>query len=205
MKTEAENSWNRLVYSETNKKILISPSLMKLSGSLEIPEKNIRNSFHVTPCLTCVANKNSTHEQQEYKNNKIIKNKSHDKNVLTIENSYSLKTNILEPLKFVRISNVLSKQRDLNLQKSNFYSNSTIFNFLVKRKSYSLQTIGIPMIIQMLLLVLMIYSLIPSTIACRLSEFTCGNYDCVPADSYCDGQHDCEDKSDEPRDCSRKF
>ncbi|ROT84519.1 hypothetical protein C7M84_022279 [Penaeus vannamei] len=39
-------------------------------------------------------------------------------------------------------------------------------------------------------------------LGCRISEFTCSNYECVPTDAYCDGVPDCADRSDEPRDCS---
>ena len=43
---------------------------------------------------------------------------------------------------------------------------------------------------------------------CRMSEFTCGNMradGCIRADAYCDGETDCQDRSDEPRDCSREY
>ncbi|CAL4084423.1 unnamed protein product, partial [Meganyctiphanes norvegica] len=39
-------------------------------------------------------------------------------------------------------------------------------------------------------------------LGCRLSEFTCGNYACIPADAFCDGTPDCDDRTDEPKDCS---
>ncbi|XP_047476850.1 uncharacterized protein LOC125030697, partial [Penaeus chinensis] len=35
-------------------------------------------------------------------------------------------------------------------------------------------------------------------LGCRISEFTCSNYECVPTDAYCDGVPDCSDRSDEP-------
>ncbi|XP_015605367.1 uncharacterized protein LOC107272589 [Cephus cinctus] len=37
---------------------------------------------------------------------------------------------------------------------------------------------------------------------CKLSEFLCGTGECVAQDKFCDGEDDCEDKSDEPRYCS---
>lgn len=32
---------------------------------------------------------------------------------------------------------------------------------------------------------------------CKRDELTCANHDCVPRKSWCDGQIDCADKSDE--------
>lgn len=41
---------------------------------------------------------------------------------------------------------------------------------------------------------------------CRLSEFQCGTSGhCVAQDKYCDGENDCDDKSDEPRYCTREY
>lgn len=56
-----------------------------------------------------------------------------------------------------------------------------------------------------LLLLLCTNMLCINALGCRLSEYTCGNYECVPADAYCDGIPDCADRTDEPRECSRKY
>jgi len=40
---------------------------------------------------------------------------------------------------------------------------------------------------------------------CRVSEYLCGNGQCVTLDRFCDGEDDCGDKTDEPRYCTRKF
>lgn len=41
---------------------------------------------------------------------------------------------------------------------------------------------------------------------CRPSEFQCGSSGhCVAQDKYCDGENDCDDKSDEPRYCTREY
>ena len=39
---------------------------------------------------------------------------------------------------------------------------------------------------------------------CRLSEHACtGSGRCLAQDRFCDGENDCEDKSDEPAYCTR--
>lgn len=43
------------------------------------------------------------------------------------------------------------------------------------------------------------------TKACKLSEFQCGTGHCIAHDKFCDGDNDCEDKSDEPKYCTRKY
>lgn len=40
------------------------------------------------------------------------------------------------------------------------------------------------------------------TYSCNLSEYSCDNGNCIALNKYCDGTHDCEDKSDEPSSCS---
>lgn len=40
---------------------------------------------------------------------------------------------------------------------------------------------------------------------CRPSEYQCGTGHCVAQDKYCDGENDCDDKSDEPRYCTREY
>jgi len=41
---------------------------------------------------------------------------------------------------------------------------------------------------------------------CRPSEFRCSTTGhCVAQDKYCDGENDCDDKSDEPRYCTREY
>lgn len=60
--------------------------------------------------------------------------------------------------------------------------------------------------IPFLLLAFLSFLLVVESVnGCRLSEFTCGTYDCIKADAYCDGEADCPDRTDEPRDCSRKY
>ena len=60
--------------------------------------------------------------------------------------------------------------------------------------------------IPFLLLAFLSFLLVVESVSgCRLSEFTCGNYDCIRADAYCDGEADCADRSDEPRDCTREY
>ena len=59
--------------------------------------------------------------------------------------------------------------------------------------------------IPFLLLAFLSFLLVVESVSgCRLSEFTCGSYECIKADKYCDGETDCPDRSDEPRDCTRK-
>ncbi|RZF39533.1 hypothetical protein LSTR_LSTR001054 [Laodelphax striatellus] len=48
-------------------------------------------------------------------------------------------------------------------------------------------------------LMLVALPLVPS---CRISEFSCRNGRCVRPDAYCDGNNDCGDDSDEPRQCT---
>ncbi|XP_042873924.1 uncharacterized protein LOC122254338 [Penaeus japonicus] len=55
--------------------------------------------------------------------------------------------------------------------------------------------------LRLLLLLVVLHQ--AGALGCRISEFTCSNYECVPTDAYCDGVPDCADRSDEPRDCSR--
>lgn len=43
-----------------------------------------------------------------------------------------------------------------------------------------------------------------ATWTCRLSEYRCGTGHCIAQDKFCDGENDCEDKSDEPKYCTRK-
>lgn len=40
---------------------------------------------------------------------------------------------------------------------------------------------------------------------CKLFEFPCNNGTCISSSKYCNGHHDCIDKSDEPDGCTRKF
>ncbi|XP_037779353.1 uncharacterized protein LOC119575888 [Penaeus monodon] len=54
--------------------------------------------------------------------------------------------------------------------------------------------------LRLLLLLVVLHQ--AGALGCRISEFTCSNYECVPTDAYCDGVPDCSDRSDEPRDCS---
>lgn len=42
-------------------------------------------------------------------------------------------------------------------------------------------------------------------IGCSLSEFACTNGNCIPSSKYCNRINDCDDNSDEPRFCTRKF
>lgn len=42
-------------------------------------------------------------------------------------------------------------------------------------------------------------------IGCSISEFACSNGKCIPSSKYCDRIDDCDDNSDEPRFCTRKF
>lgn len=39
---------------------------------------------------------------------------------------------------------------------------------------------------------------------CRLDQFHCGNYRCIPQSQYCDGNVDCDDASDEENCCKSK-
>jgi hypothetical protein len=39
-------------------------------------------------------------------------------------------------------------------------------------------------------------------LVCSWSELKCSDGDCVPKTSFCDTINDCEDKSDEPAECS---
>nr|XP_027237772.1 uncharacterized protein LOC113828911 [Penaeus vannamei] len=57
--------------------------------------------------------------------------------------------------------------------------------------------------LRLLLLLVVLHQ--AGALGCRISEFTCSNYECVPTDAYCDGVPDCADRSDEPRDCSREY
>lgn len=41
--------------------------------------------------------------------------------------------------------------------------------------------------------------------ACRISEFPCRNGGCVRLNSYCDGNDDCGDMSDEPAFCTGEY
>lgn len=43
------------------------------------------------------------------------------------------------------------------------------------------------------------------SIGCALSEFTCSNGNCIPSVKFCDRFNDCNDNSDEPRLCTRKW
>lgn len=39
---------------------------------------------------------------------------------------------------------------------------------------------------------------------CRISEYRClGKGNCLAQDKFCDGENDCDDKSDEPAYCTR--
>lgn len=42
-------------------------------------------------------------------------------------------------------------------------------------------------------------------IGCSLSEFSCSNGRCIPISKYCDRFDDCDDNSDEPMFCTRKY
>lgn len=44
-----------------------------------------------------------------------------------------------------------------------------------------------------------------TSIGCSLSEFSCSNGKCIPISKYCDRLNDCDDSSDEPRFCTRKY
>lgn len=58
-------------------------------------------------------------------------------------------------------------------------------------------------------LFLTLITLISSTIInppCKKYEFECNTKDrCINLDRYCNGIPDCQDQSDEPNDCTRKF
>lgn len=43
------------------------------------------------------------------------------------------------------------------------------------------------------------------TSPCRRSEFACKNSQCINLDHFCNGVEDCEDHSDEPPTCTRKW